>query len=225
MQFESAHAKTEFVNNAFCGNGADAVNDSCLSAEPFMNDVSHREFLSQAGETALYIHGSYLETQNSEIPSLMAGATPADFSDVSNFSQNRTYRGLLVPNVLADFGESLNRVSTQPVFVRDGWALINYIYNTDYDGISSFDIRWMLNRVIELSENDWNEIIDAAKYPESLKPLVKAKLLRRVKNMIDSTSAACSHHFLVQIHNISSAGSWIRVFQTLSHDRVEEKFP
>ncbi len=186
VQFKSAAEKKQFVDNAFCGNSENSVNDSCLSAEPFLTDTNHRQFLSEAGDTALYIHGAYLEKQNSEIPSLMAGATPADISDVANFSQNRTYRGLLVPNILADFGESLNRVSTQPVFVRDGWAMINYIYNTDYDGISSFDIRWMMNRVLQLSDADWNEIVDAAKYPESLKQLVKAKLLRRVKNMTDT---------------------------------------
>jgi hypothetical protein len=186
VEFKSTDEKQQFIKNAFCGNDNETVTDSCLSVSPFLTDTNRRQFLSDAGESAVYIHGLYLEKQNSEVPSLMAGATPADFNDVPNFSQNRTYRGLLVPNILADFGESLNRVTTQPTFVRDGWAFINYIYNTDYDGISSYDIRWMLNRVLELNDSDWNEIVDAGMYPASLRQLVKAKLLRRVKNMVQT---------------------------------------
>lgn len=186
VQFADNTQKQDFLNNAFCANDEQTVTASCLSVAPFLSETNHRQFVSDAGDSALFIHGVYLEKQNSEIPSLMAGATPADFNDIVNFSQNRTYRGLLVPNVIADFGESLNRVTTQPVFIRDGWAFVNYIYSSDYDSVSSYDIRWMLNRVLELSDKDWNEIVDSAKYPESLKQLVKAKLLRRVKNMVDS---------------------------------------
>lgn len=186
VQFNSAEEKQNFVNDAFCANDESTITDSCLSVVPYMTETNRRQFLSDAGDSAVYIHGAYLEKQNSEIPSLMAGATPADFYDVPNFSQNRTYRGLIVPNVISDLGESLNRVSTQPVFVRDGWAFLNYMYNTDYDSVSYFDIRWMMNRVVALTESDWNEIVDAGQYPESLKQLVKAKLLRRVQNIMDS---------------------------------------
>jgi len=186
LNFSSKDEKQKFIRTAFCENGPDEDSSDCLSLAPFKTDGNKREFLSDAGEKSLYVHGVYLEKMSNSVPSLFDGLLNLSSGQLLFASQNRTVRSLAVPFVLADFQESLNRVTVQPVFIRDGWAFINYSKSYYFDNTAYDDIRWVLRRVAELNDSDWDQIVTAGQYPESLRQLVKAKLMLRAKNMIES---------------------------------------
>lgn len=184
--FPTKEEQKKFINTAFCENGPSEEATDCLSISPFRSSTNNKEYLSYSGDKNLYVHGAYLEKMNPEVPSLFDGLTPARGSLTDYLATSRAYRALLVPFVIGDLGESINRVSTQSVFVRSGWANINYGFDQYFDQTDADDVRWILRRVGQLSNQDWNEIIDASEYPPALKQLVKAKVLYRFKNLTDS---------------------------------------
>ena len=186
IDFLNIDEKNRFINSAFCENGPSEEATDCLSISPFKTDTNNKEYLSHAGPLSLYVHACYLEKMNSEVPSLFDGLTPASSGSASYFSTARAFRGLLVPFVIADLGESINRVSTQSVMVRDGWANINYGFDQYFEETNADDVKWALRRAGNLSDQDWNEIVEAGKFPQALNQLVKAKILYRLKNFVDS---------------------------------------
>lgn len=185
LSFSSKEEKELFVKRAFCEEGPDSVSIDCLSIAPFKTETDKREFLSDAGEKALYVHGAYLEKMDSEIPSLFDGLTPANADSIPYFSSERQFRALLVPFVIGDVQESLGRVAPESVLVRDGWAYINFAFSDYFSQTSGDDVKWMLRRVGQLSDQDWNEIIEAAEFPKSLNQLAKAVMMSRAQNMMN----------------------------------------
>lgn len=185
LSFSSKEEKELFVRRAFCEEGPDAVAIDCLSIAPFKTEEDKREFLSHAGEKSLYVHGAYLEKMDSEVPSLFDGLTPASVDSIPYFSSDRQFRALLVPFVIGDVQESLGRVSPESVLVRDGWAYINFAFSDYFSQTSGDDVKWMLRRVGQLSDQDWNEIIAAAEFPKSLNQIAKAAIMSRAQNMMN----------------------------------------
>ncbi|MBC7456789.1 MAG: hypothetical protein H7235_00825, partial [Bdellovibrionaceae bacterium] len=186
VTFASKEAKETFINTAFCENGPSELSVDCLSISPFKTDTNQKEYLSHAGETGLYVHGIYLEKMNAEVPSLFDGLTPASAGSLPYFSSSRAFRGLLVPFVVGDFGESLNRISTQAIEVRDGWANINYGFDQYFDETSANDVQWATRIIANLTDADWDEIVAASEYPLGTRQLVKAIVMSRAKNFVDT---------------------------------------
>jgi hypothetical protein len=184
--FPQVKEKETFINTAFCEKGPSEEATDCLSISPFKSPTNNKEYLSHAGEKGIYVHGVYLEKMNPEVPSLFDGLTPANGSLTTYLSTSRAFRALLVPFVVGDLGESINRVSTQSVFVRDGWTNINYAFSQYFDSSDASDVRWMIRRLGQLTDQDWNEIVDASMYPPAVKQLVKGKIIYRFKNFVDS---------------------------------------
>ena len=185
VNFSSKEAKETFINTAFCENGPSEVSVDCLSISPFLTNSNKKEYLSHAGETSLYVHGIYLEKMNSEVPSLFDGLTPASAGSLPYFSTSRAFRGLLVPFVVGDLGESLNRVSTHAVEVRDGWANINYGFDQYFEETGASDVQWAARILAGLTNKDWDDIIEASQYPVGTRQLVKAVVMSRAKNFVD----------------------------------------
>lgn len=184
LNFANKEEKDLFVKRAFCEQGPDAVSIDCLSIAPFKTDTDKREFLSEAGGNSLYVHGAYLEKMDSEIPSLFDGLTPASVESIPYFASDRQFRALLVPFVIGDVQESLGRVAPESVLVRDGWAYINFAFSDYFSQTSGDDVKWMLRRVGQLTDQDWNEIVEAAEFPQGLNQLAKAAIMSRAQNMM-----------------------------------------
>lgn len=184
LTFSSKEEKDLFVKRAFCEEGPDAVAIDCLSLAPFKTETDKREFLSDAGLKSLYVHGAYLEKMDNEIPSLFDGLTPASTDSIPYFASGRQFRALLVPFVIGDVQESLGRVAPESVLVRDGWAYITYGFSDYFSQTGGDDVKWMLRRVAQLNDKDWDEIVEAAQLPKSLNQLAKAAIMSRAENMI-----------------------------------------
>lgn len=206
LTFKSLAELNSFIVQAFCVSGPDETAISCLSIDP-----ESRGFLSEKNETdfSVVIHGSYLEKMNAEVPNLFDGLTPSNQNTLSLYAQSRAYRALIAPYIIADVGESINRFSAQSVAVRGGWATLNFAFSTDFDGITSYDdVRWILRKMSELNDKDWNEIVAAASFPRQLQDLVKAKLLHRYRNMLETFFSKAEIEQLNQVQipslNVSS---------------------
>ena len=207
VKFNSLTEMNEFIKQAFCVGGPDEVAISCLSIDP-----DDRGFISRKDEAnlTLVLHGSYLEKMNAEVPNLFDGLTPSNDNTISIYSQSRAYRALVIPYVVADVGESVNRFSAQSVSVRGGWAHLSFAFASDFNNITSYDdARWILRKMAELNDQDWNEIVQAASFPAQVAPLVKAKLLHRFNNMAETFFSKQEKRDLVRVAapalNISSA--------------------
>lgn len=185
VNFANKEEKDLFVKRAFCEEGPDAVSIDCLSIAPFKSETDKREFLSDAGGNSLYVHGAYLEKMDNEIPSLFDGLTPASVDSIPYFASNRQFRALLVPFVIGDVQESLGRVAPESVLIRDGWAFINYAFSDYFTQTGESDVKWMLRRVAQLTDQDWEEIVQAAQFPPSLNQLAKAAIMYRAQNMMN----------------------------------------
>lgn len=197
LKFKSLAEMNNFITQSFCVAGPDDVAISCLSVDP-----ESRGFLSQKNEQdfTVMVHGAYLEKMNSEVPNLFDGLTPSNENTISLYGQSRAYRALIAPYVIADVGESVNRFSAQSVLVRGGWAYLNFAFHTDFDGISSYDdVRWILRKMAELSDKEWDEIVLAASFPKQINELVKAKLLHRFNNMMETFFDAAEKEKLVRV--------------------------
>ncbi len=189
IDFTSIENKQNFINSAFCQGPIDQSSLDCLSISPFKTADNDKEYLSQSSpeSLSLFLHGVYLEKLNPEVPSLFDGLTPGGLPSLLEYlSTSRAFRSLVVPFVIGDMGESVNRVSSQAVFIRNGVANINYGFDYYFGNTDTHDVRWMLRRVGQLTDQDWTEIVDASMYPPALKQLVKAKIMSRAKNYIDS---------------------------------------
>lgn len=185
LNFNSKEDKDNFVVTAFCENGPNETAIDCLSIAPFKSEKKPNEYLSDAGEKSLYVHGIYLEKMNPEVPSLFDGIVPTTGNLIPYFSQSRAYRSLIIPFAIADIGESLNRFSTECATIRDGSAYINYPFSQPFQDTDHSDIKWVLRRVAYLTDQDWDDIIAAAQLHKSLNQLVKAKVLLRAKDCIE----------------------------------------
>ncbi|MBC7465287.1 MAG: hypothetical protein H7256_04790, partial [Bdellovibrio sp.] len=184
VRFASAEEMNTFITTAFNVEGSKEDNIDYLSLEPFQRGI-----ISDVNKTdkTLILHGSYLEKMNPEVPSLFDGLTPATSNNINLFAQSRAYRSLIIPYVLGDMGESLNRVSTQAATLRGGSVELSFVNNFYFkDKTSEADAKWMLRRIAALTDKDWDEIIDAASYPAQLRSLVKMKLMYRLKNLMEN---------------------------------------
>jgi hypothetical protein len=184
MKFSSLEKLDQFINTAFCESGPSEEAIDCLSLDPFK-----RGFLSEKNEKEFTIdlHGAYIEKFNAEIPGLFDGLTPATDNNLQYLAQARGFRALAVPFVMGDVGESLNRFSPQAVKVRSGWAEMNFLSNLYFNYLTSHDdMKWGLNKYKELTQTDWDEIVEAGHFPACTVPLVKSLLLHRYRNMLES---------------------------------------
>jgi len=184
LKFKDLIQMNDFIKRAFCVDEEDKEGNGCLHG-----DLEKYGFLSQKNETdfSLMVHGSYLEKMNAEVPNLFDGITLANENTIALYAQYRAYRALIVPYVIADIRESINKFSPQSVAVRGGWAFLNYTFSSDFNNITSYDdVRWILRKMSELTEQDWTDIVLAASYPPQLTDLVKAKLLHRYNNMMET---------------------------------------
>ena len=150
-----------FLKRAFCDGSPDDDSTNCLGIDPidhgYISDRNDAQF-------TLVLHGSYLVKINPQVPYLVDGLTPANTTEkISVYAQSRAFRALFVPFVLGDVGESVNRYSSQAVAIRAGWAYINYPFAGYFNNYTSYDdVRWILRKISQLTDQDWQQIVDAA---------------------------------------------------------------
>lgn len=101
---------------------------------------------------------------------------------VQRYSRFRAYRALLMPYVLVDFPESMNRFSPKLGSILSGFVVFNHPSANSFSAAAIEDLRWLFRRLGKLKFEDFKEIVEIADFPKELKELALAKLTHRVKN-------------------------------------------
>jgi len=123
---------------------------------------------------------------------------------LKRFSNFRAYRSLVIPLVLVDVPESINRFSIKPASINSGSIIIPYFMSESFQACTFDDAKWILRRINQLTNTDIQEIVELSGYPEELKPLVTAKIVARIKN-ISSVFNLVSNLTEVDLKSIQSA--------------------
>lgn len=147
--------------------------------------------LQQSSKPAFLVFSmAVVEEQNSELFDLMwgAGRDPKDNSNdaaIDNLNMNRAWRALIVPYVLVDLPESINRYSSKVGGIVSGQLLLNHPSARNFRGATIEDVRWILRRVAELSSKDWEEIAREGQFPtDSIREFITRINFHRAKNFL-----------------------------------------
>lgn len=124
-----------------------------------------------------------MEDQN-RLQNLAIGRLTPDLID-----GRRSMRSLLIPYSLLDVPENINMLKWNACRVVSNNVSIKYTEapdGIDLFQLSSDDARWITERIVQLSEQDWNEVVAATNFPAN----EQTRLLEKLKNR-RNTLAEC----------------------------------
>jgi hypothetical protein len=178
-------------------------------------DINDTPWIKENNKTdhTLTVADSILETPSSEYYDLHWGTTPnpknpAMVSILELFSKNRAFRALIVPYVLVDLPESVNRFLPKSASAISGHIVMNHPFGAAFSATTYEDVKWLLLRMQNWTEKDVREIVNNANLPKDISELVYRKLLYRISNL---------HEFLDLKTNFQSA------LPTLEYDAADGK--
>lgn len=120
---------------------------------------------------------------------------PDQLPAVQRYSRYRAYRALILPFVLVDVPESINRYSPKMGSVLSGHVVLNHPSAESFASCTYEDARWLARRLAQLRTQDFQEIVRAGAFPAELEELVLAKLLYRASNTLE-------------LFNLKGQGAW-----------------
>ena len=94
------------------------------------------------------------------------------------FQGKRIYDSLLIPYALTEVPESINMLDWVVGRVYSENVILKFPYAKEYN-TSRDDAIWMIRRIVQLTEDDWWEIVDSTALPHSVKLLLFEKLKSR----------------------------------------------
>jgi hypothetical protein len=147
--------------------------------EDFIKNISvnnagsfDRWVLSQQKKSVVIQDAVIMEDQEFRL-NLSKGYLSADI-----FEGKRIYDSLLIPYALVEIPESINMLDWTVGRVYSDNVALKFPHAKEYN-CSRDDAIWMVRRIMQLSEKDWQEIVDEAKLPPSVAVLLLEKLKSR----------------------------------------------
>ncbi len=67
-----------------------------------------------------------------------------------------------------------------------GFVSISYWQASTFEALDYEDSRWILRKMAMLTDADWSEIVGLSGYPAELHPLIKAKMISRLNNALET---------------------------------------
>ncbi|MFN7904638.1 MAG: hypothetical protein ACK5P5_05595 [Pseudobdellovibrionaceae bacterium] len=147
-------------------------------------DLFDRKWIKDEKSTSLVLAISMLEPQQNDYYDFYTGLVPLpqtqEGKDYLSFvNRLRAFRSLLIPMMLVDVPESINRYSPRMSLVTTGFLQLYYRRAQAFEASTYEDLRWIVRRLGQLTEADLREVVRAAQYPKSLEDLVYTKLVYR----------------------------------------------
>ncbi len=102
---------------------------------------------------------------------------------IRQLSKNRAFRALIIPLVLADLPESINRFSPKIGSIYANNVLFNHPSSSSFFACNYSDAKWIVRKILRLSSQDWREIIQHSHLPKEINEIVYRKILYRVRNL------------------------------------------
>jgi hypothetical protein len=151
-----------------------------------------------------------LETPSSSYYDLHWGTTPNPNNPelipiLELFSKSRAFRSLIIPYVLVDLPESVNRFTPKAGSILSGHIVLLHPFGGAFGATTFEDARWLLKRMQNWSEKDFLEIVQNAQFPKEIENLVYVKLLYRTKNLFEFFNISNPHLINLPPLEITSA--------------------
>lgn len=163
--------------------------DFLLQAQEEMTtDFNSRHWLKSETENSVVLALALLEPMSNEVFDIDWGYAPsaknsAQASLLRTLSVHRAFRALILPYVLVDIPESINRFSLQVGSQFAGQVVFAHPYAESFAACGYDDAKWLARKINAFTEQDWQEIVDRGHLPPSLQELVKAKLMYRARGL------------------------------------------
>ncbi len=147
-------------------------------------DLLDRQWVKNEKSNSLVLSIAMLEPQQNDYYDFYTGLVPLPQTQegkdyLAFMSRNRAFRSLLIPMMLVDVPESINRYSPRMSLVTTGFLQLYYRRAQAFEDSTYEDLRWIVRRLGQLTEQDLKEVVSMAQYPKSLEQLVYTKLVYR----------------------------------------------
>ncbi len=96
----------------------------------------------------------------------------------------RTMRSLLIPFTLVDVPESVNMYAWEAAQLINESVIFTHKYADAFQETTLDDVQWIIERMAQLSRDDWREIVHAGKYPSDIEAIIYEKTIARRNNLI-----------------------------------------
>jgi hypothetical protein len=193
-----------------------------------VNDFDDRKWISKKDLTKSSVTFSLavLEPAQAEYVDLHWGFAP-DPNDprrlplIQRYSKYRAFRSLIIPFSLVDVPESLERFSPKAASIMAGQYILTHPFAEAFSSAAIEDIRWILRKMIRLSDQDWREIVRAGGWPAELEELAYAKLVLRAANLLELAGMGKSFKInLPDLGKINSAKGLVKEGK-ITQERVD----
>lgn len=188
-----------------------------VSEEVVLVDLTDRGWIleNDSSNHSLLLSDLILEVPNPEYYDIANGTAPdpnhaAAAAAVQRLSRYRAYRSLIVPYVLLDIPESINRYSPKIGSVMAGHIIMTYPYAASFAAATVEDVRWITRRLLELSEADMREVVKAGQFPAELEELIYAKMIYRLHNAAELMNLKSEFHFQLPSLAINSSSGLVK---------------
>lgn len=124
-------------------------------------------------ETSIEIQDVLVMDSSDHFYNLSVGFIPSDL-----ISGRRLLNSLLVPYSLVNVPESVN------LYNWNAGRIINKQLKLEYDSAENFttpyeDARWIMRRILKLSREDWEEVVEKSYFPPEVSALLVEKIIAR----------------------------------------------
>ncbi len=175
ITFDNEDKKKEFLNNII-----EDISDSFLKHLIIEDNVSKHYLIVNCATL------EQVSTNNFDVNWGGAPDPQIQGSLIEDFSSKRPYRALLIPYMLVDVSESINRFDTRFVEISSGYINLRYWRGDSFQATSFEDVVWILKRIQKLTAEDIHAIVEQSNYPDSVRPLVLGKLYYRLNDALRS---------------------------------------
>lgn len=192
IQFDSKQRKKDFIKNLSVNNAGSF----------------DRWVLSEKNKEVVLQDIVVMEDQEFRL-NLAKGYISADI-----FQGKRVYDSLLVPFALTEVPESINMLDWTVGRVYSENVILKYPTAKEFV-VSKDDAVWMVRRIMQLTEKDWEEIVEATALPSSVKLLLFEKLKSRRNHLgllfkVDNINLPVNH--IISNHNDLEDGKLTKEF-------------
>ncbi|MCC7404164.1 MAG: hypothetical protein IT288_07170 [Bdellovibrionales bacterium] len=163
-----------------------------VSQEESINDFEGRKWITAKDEAKFTVTFSnatleparpeYFDVHWAFVPN---PEDPRQRAMVQNLGQYRAFRGLIVPFVLVDVPESVNRFSPKFGHIQSDSIIMTHEKASTFRTCGLDDAKWVVRRLSYFKQQDWEEIVRLGQFPKEIDHMVLARLLHRVQNMFE----------------------------------------
>jgi hypothetical protein len=161
-----------------------------------------------------------LEINNPDYLNIATGMVPnsSERATLELLAKYRAFRSLIIPFLLVDIPESINRYSPKFGSVLAGHVVLTYPYADSFTGTGWDDARWVLHKILQLNESDLREIVNAGAFPADYNELVYAKLVYRIRNAAELFDLNSEFRIKLPNLNISTPSGYVKDGKVMKED-------